>query len=163
ALLKTLEEPPPHVVLLLTSTEPEQLLPTLVSRCQLLPLHPLTPEEIASALSEHWEADAATAQDLAALANGHLGWAVRALDQPERRTERAELLASLVELTGMPRAERIRQAGVLASDAEAARQALELWTLWWRDVVLASCGATNLATTGTARDEAERQGRALGR
>jgi DNA polymerase III subunit delta' len=163
ALLKTLEEPPPHVVLLLTSAEPEQLLPTLLSRCQLLPLHPLAPDEITSALSERWGADAATAPDLAALANGRLGWAVRALEQPELRMQRAELLASLAELTGMPRAERIRQAGTLASDAEAVRQTLELWTLWWRDVVLAACGATNLATTGAARTEAERQGRALGR
>ncbi len=163
ALLKTLEEPPPHVVLLLTSAEPEQLLPTLLSRCQLLPLHQLTPEEIASALVERWGAESATAQDLAALANGRLGWAVRALEQPERRTQRAELLASLAELTTLPRAERIRQAGTLASDTEAVRQTLELWTLWWRDVVLAACGATNLATTGAARAEAERQGRSLGR
>ena len=147
ALLKTLEEPPPHVVLVLTSAEPEQLLPTVLSRCQTLPLHPLAPEEIAAALTERWGADPATAQDLAALANGRLGWAVRALEQPELRTQRAESLATLAELTGMPRAERIRQAGTLASDTEAARQLLELWTLWWRDVVLAACGATNLATT----------------
>ncbi|MGZ3639583.1 MAG: DNA polymerase III subunit delta', partial [Ktedonobacterales bacterium] len=41
ALLKTLEEPPPGVVLLLTSAEPENLLPTLLSRCQLVTLQPL--------------------------------------------------------------------------------------------------------------------------
>jgi DNA polymerase-3 subunit delta' len=92
-----------------------------------------------------------------------LGWAVRALEQPELRTQRAEMLASLAELTALPRAERIRQAGTLASDTEAARQTLELWTLWWRDVVLAACGATNLATMGVARAEAERQGCSLGR
>lgn len=163
ALLKTLEEPPPQVVLMLTSAEPEQLLPTLLSRCQLLALHPLAPDEIASALVERWGADTGTAQDFAALANGRLGWAVRALEQPEMRTQRAELLASLAKLTGTPRAERIREAGALASDTEAARQTLELWTLWWRDVTLAACGATNLATTGAARAEAERQGRQLGR
>jgi DNA polymerase-3 subunit delta' len=163
ALLKTLEEPPPHVVLVLTSAEPEQLLPTLLSRCQLIPLHPLAPEEIAAALIERWGAEADTARDLAALANGRLGWAVQALEQPDLLGQRADLLASLAGLTGAPRAERIRQAGTLASDAEAARQTLELWTLWWRDVVLAACGATNLATTGEARAAAERQGRALGR
>ncbi|HKW23793.1 MAG TPA: DNA polymerase III subunit delta', partial [Ktedonobacterales bacterium] len=56
ALLKTLEEPPPNVVLLLTSAEPDQLLPTVISRCQMVPLHPLPPDEIARALVERWDA-----------------------------------------------------------------------------------------------------------
>src|SRR5579872_3283633 len=56
ALLKTLEEPPPSVVLLLTSAEPENLLPTLLSRCQVIPLQPLAPHEVAAALEEGWHA-----------------------------------------------------------------------------------------------------------
>ena len=39
---------------------------------------------------------------------------------------------------------------------------VELWLFWWRDVVLAACGARGLASAGEARAEAERQGRALG-
>ncbi|HEY7973856.1 MAG TPA: DNA polymerase III subunit delta', partial [Ktedonobacterales bacterium] len=70
ALLKTLEEPPPQVVLLLTSSEPETLLPTVLSRCQIVPMLPLTPEEVAQALHMHWEMAEDDARTLAALANG---------------------------------------------------------------------------------------------
>ena len=41
ALLKTLEEPPPQVILLLTAESAESLLPTIVSRCEVLRLRPL--------------------------------------------------------------------------------------------------------------------------
>jgi DNA polymerase-3 subunit delta' len=162
ALLKTLEEPPPGVVLLLTCAAPDLLLPTIVSRCQLVPLQPLSAPEVAEALERRWQVSAAEAQELASLANGRLGWAVRAHTEPSLRTKRAELLATLVRLASTGRDERLRQSGALAPDVASAQQTVELWTLWWRDVVLAASGATHLATSGEARSEAERQGRALG-
>lgn len=161
ALLKTLEEPPPQVVLLLTSAEPETLLPTLLSRCQPLALHPLALAEVESALVERWSVAPAEARELAALANGRLGWAVQAHERPALREERTRLLDELSRLTLAGRAERLKAAGTLASDAESARMALALWTLWWRDVTLAACGATHLLGAGAARREAERQGRLL--
>lgn len=51
ALLKTLEEPPPHVVFILATTEPEKILPTILSRCQHYRFRRLTAEEIASKLA----------------------------------------------------------------------------------------------------------------
>lgn len=162
ALLKTLEEPPVGVVLLLTTAEPEALLATILSRCQHVALQPLAPEEIAEALRTHWAAPDDDARALAALANGRLGWAVRAFGHPELRQARAEQLAQIAALAGAPRATRLRQAGMLGSDVESARRTLELWLLWWRDVVHAACGATTLASTGELRVEAERQGRAIG-
>ena len=162
ALLKTLEEPPPGVVLLLTTAELDTLLPTLISRCQVVPLSALTADEIAGALQRQWDAPPDEARALAALANGRLGWAVTAHERPELREERAELLARITTLAAAPRDERIKAAGAFATDGEAARRVLDLWTFWWRDVVLAACGATHLASAGDARREAERQGRAIG-
>ena len=115
ALLKTLEEPPPSVVLLLTTAEPDALLPTMLSRCQLIRLRTLTPDEIAQALRSHWHVDEAAARELAALANGRLGWAVRAIEHPEQRERRSEQLALLAALITAPRDERLRQAGTLGA------------------------------------------------
>ncbi|MEA3039342.1 MAG: polymerase subunit delta [Sphingomonadales bacterium] len=52
ALLKNLEEPPPHSLFLLVSHAPERLLPTIRSRCRLLRLSPLEPDAMTSALRE---------------------------------------------------------------------------------------------------------------
>jgi DNA polymerase-3 subunit delta' len=51
ALLKNLEEPPPHSVFLLVSHAPERLLPTIRSRCRMLRLAPLGQAEMAKALA----------------------------------------------------------------------------------------------------------------
>src|SRR4030043_929834 len=45
AMLKTLEEPPPQVVVILTAKSVESLLPTIVSRCEVLKLRPLSVDE----------------------------------------------------------------------------------------------------------------------
>lgn len=67
ALLKTLEEPPGRLRLLLTSTDPERLLPTVRSRCQRLPI-----ELPAQSVALHWltERGALNAQAVLALAGG---------------------------------------------------------------------------------------------
>ena len=162
ALLKTLEEPAPQVILLLTSSEPETLLPTVLSRCQIVPMLPLSPDEVARALTERWQVPDTEARALAGLANGRLGWAVRAVKKPELREQRIHELEELAGLATASRDERLRRAGALGTDVESARRVLELWTLWWRDVVLAAGGASHLATSGALRTQAERLGRALG-
>ncbi len=162
ALLKTLEEPPESVVLLLTTAEPENLLPTLLSRCQIVPMRPLDANVIADALTARWSVPDERARTFAGLANGRLGWAVRAHDDPDLARARAEQLNKLIACTYAGRDERLAAAARLGADAEAARSSIELWMLWWRDVVLAAHGATHLLNDGAARDEATAQGRALG-
>jgi DNA polymerase-3 subunit delta' len=162
ALLKTLEEPPPGVVLLLTSAEPELLLPTLTSRCQLVPLHPLRSAEIAAALVARWGAAPNEAEALAGLAEGRLGWAVEALRNPELRVRRDALMQQVVALASAARDARLRLVAPLASDVETARATVEAWTSWWRDVLLAAVGVPDLTATGAARTAAERVGRAIG-
>ena len=162
ALLKTLEEPPDRVVLLLTSAEPENLLPTLLSRCQLVPMRPLAMDVIADALTTRWSVPVERAHTLAGLASGRLGWAVRAHDDPDLASARAEHLNKLLACTYAGRDERLAAAARFGADAEAARSAIELWMFWWRDVVLAAHGAVHLLSDGAARDEAAAQGQAIG-
>ena len=57
-ILKTLEEPPAHVVICLTATERSQLLPTIVSRCEIMDLRPLPVASAKNALVNAWSVDA---------------------------------------------------------------------------------------------------------
>ena len=52
ALLKTLEEPPPHVIFMLATTEPHKILQTVLSRCQHYPLGRISQAEITARLRE---------------------------------------------------------------------------------------------------------------
>jgi len=83
ALLKNLEEPPPHTVFLLVSHSPERLLPTIRSRCRLLRLGPLGPDAMTSALEAALpDADEAEIRALAEVGHGAPGRAIawRGLD-----------------------------------------------------------------------------------
>ncbi|HEX9039333.1 MAG TPA: DNA polymerase III subunit delta' [Ktedonobacterales bacterium] len=161
-LLKTLEEPPPGVVLILAANEASEVLPTILSRCQVIPISPTAPEVIARALRERWGVEQAEAERLVGLANGRLGWAVRAHERPEEAQAREEALAHIAVMAGRPLDERMRAAAALGSDNASARVALDLWSLWWRDVTLAANGAPRLLTFGEPRRAALRLGPAIG-
>ena len=51
AFLKTLEEPPPHVVFILATTDPKKIPPTVLSRCQRFDFKPISPESLTASLS----------------------------------------------------------------------------------------------------------------
>lgn len=138
AFLKTLEEPPSHAVLILTAQDAGLLLPTIVSRCQPLALRPLSAETVERALVEKWRANESDAQLLARISGGRLGWAVRALGNPQLLATRRDALEALTALTREGRAERITRAEKLAKDAAALPQVFETWQTWWRDVLLLS-------------------------
>src|SRR5438477_4496749 len=77
-LLKTLEEPPPNTVLVLTTAYPDHLLSTCLSRCQLIALSPVGRPALAEFIKAR-HADEAEAEALGGLAHGRPGWAMRAL------------------------------------------------------------------------------------
>ena len=141
ALLKTLEEPPPHATLLLTARAADDLWPTVVSRCQVIPLRPLPIDLVREALVTRWGVEAETAERLAHFSGGRLGWAVRAAQDPaviERREEALDLLAQILQGT---RVERFAHAEKLARDPLRLRAVLDGWIAWWRDVLLVASGS----------------------
>ncbi len=86
ALLKTLEEPPPHVKFLLATTDPQKLPVTILSRCLQFNLRRLAPEWIQDylqkvLLEEAIQADAAALKQLARAADGSMRDALSLLDQ----------------------------------------------------------------------------------
>jgi DNA polymerase-3 subunit delta' len=94
SLLKTLEEPPPGFIFLLTASDPSLLLPTLVSRCQRVRLQPLTSEVIRTTLEADAVKSGVSPQDLERVlrfAQGNLARARAAL-QPEFWEKRRQLL-----------------------------------------------------------------------
>ncbi len=139
AFLKTLEEPPPFVVLVLTAQDEEALLPTIRSRCQVLTLRPVGLAEIQEALLARG-ASPEEASRLARLSEGRPGWALQALENPEWLAARQAELERLHHLLGATRSERLLAAEELARDGES-QEVLRLWAGWWRDVLLLQSGA----------------------
>ncbi len=86
ALLKTLEEPPPHVIFILATTEPHKLPLTIRSRCQFLAFKPLEPAEMVPKLREVVESEGASVEEgvlleIARRADGSMRDALSLLEQ----------------------------------------------------------------------------------
>lgn len=137
ALLKTLEEAPQRVVLLLTAESTESLLPTIVSRCEVLRLRPMPLARLEAALAQH-ELPPEDAKLLAHLAGGRLGYALRLKEEPALLELRRAFLDDLQNMLGANRRERFSYAESAARDRESLRMGFQIWLSFWRDVLLRS-------------------------
>jgi DNA polymerase-3 subunit delta' len=117
ALLKTLEEPPARVVLILCADDSGNLLPTVVSRCARARLGPVGGEPIAELLGEHGLADPSRAAALARLAGGRPGVAMALATQPEATVVQSRLAGQLLDLLGADRRRRLAAPPELLGDA----------------------------------------------
>jgi DNA polymerase-3 subunit delta' len=136
ALLKTLEEPAPSVILLLTADTSDDLLATIRSRCQPVNLRLLPAGTIRQALEKTYNVEAERAALLAQLSGGRMGWAVRASADGSLLDERNELLDILEQAISQPRVGRFVLAEALSKDKPTLLTALDLWQSYWRDVLL---------------------------
>ncbi len=165
ALLKTLEEPPPFVVFLLVALSEAMLPPTIVSRCQVVPLRPASQAEVRQALVERWGVDEERAGLLAALSRGRPGWAIQAVEYPGLLQRREEHLATLLRLMGTGLLDRFAFAEAQEREWKrgehgAVLELLEWWQGWWRDLLLVAQGCDDLAVNrdgGSALRAAARQ------
>ena len=140
ALLKTLEEAPAHAILLLTADNPEQLLPTINSRCEILRLRPLPIEAIVADLMDRG-VDEDRARLLAHISGGRPGFARRLVDDATVLEKREERLNDLQTILPASRVEKFSYAEKLARDKDAMRQTILVWLSYWRDVLLRVAGA----------------------
>lgn len=158
ALLKSLEEPPPGTIFLLTTAIPGALLPTVRSRCMRLQFGRLTEAEVAEVLARDYELSPSDALALAALADGSVGnaLALRSSDIEELR----ELALQLLERAAKGNtAARMQAATALAVDSKRDREraevalTLRLLSSMLRDLELLNAGANDqLLANPTLRD-----------
>jgi DNA polymerase-3 subunit gamma/tau len=106
ALLKTLEEPPSHVIFILATTDPQKLLPTIISRCQRFDFGRVDRELINGASAGDCRQGRISLEDgaaekIAELADGGMRDALSILDQCAAYTADNVTLASITEVYGL--------------------------------------------------------------
>jgi DNA polymerase-3 subunit delta' len=153
SLLKTLEEPPADTVFILTGDEAGDILPTILSRCQIVAFHPLPYAEVSRALLGD-NLPRETAEALAAIAEGSLGRA-RLLYAEELLPLRRGIVERLLALTpGTPdTVEAVFHLAEQAADTKGSlEELLDLFTIWIRDLMLAQQGLAARVISSDLRD-----------
>lgn len=165
ALLKTLEEPPPHVLIILIAADDSALPETVRSRCLRLELRPVGTARVAYLLRERGlEPD--LARLVAALGRGRVGRSLALAQDAEWLRWRQELLDRQAGLLASgDAAGALRWAQELAEafgrDRDLVFEALDLLAEWWRDVLLVQVGAPELITNRDREAEIRRAARDL--
>lgn len=142
AFLKTLEEPPEDTIIVLVTSQPHLLIPTIRSRCQEVRFRPLGDETIARFLVERKGHDRARAAMLAAVSGGSLGKAL-AGEPGEAAARRDSAIDVLLRVAAEPMEERTTLAEGLAKGEGEAEALIEWADLVVRDLLMTSIGRTD--------------------
>ena len=157
ALLKTLEEPPNQVVLILLASAVESILPTILSRCRRVDLRPVGVEIVADHLVQHYEFDPHKADEVARLSGGRLGWAIRAVADPELLEQIGQQVEAVERTVQSGLESRLEYAAQLATrftrDRADALGELDVWLGWWRDAMMVEEGTPELVRNTSRMSE----------
>lgn len=138
-MLKTLEEPPNNVTIMLVTARPQDLLPTVRSRCHETRVPPLREEDIVTLLMERGTAEA-DARGIAPLAQGSLWQAItlRENDLNELRRDAAGMIVTTLDPTQKIADIMGDVRAIMSNLAPADVSEFVRWMIWWlRDLILA--------------------------
>jgi len=142
SLLKTLEEPPEGNLLVLTADEAAELLPTIVSRCRVIPFHALPYDQVTQILKADDEISDETAQTLTAVAEGSLGLA-KLLHDKGLLSFRREVVDNILRFSP-DQPEIVPLIFQLAEKAAGYKEQIKdlfgLLKIWLRDLILLKVG-----------------------
>ena len=137
ALLKTLEEPPARVILLLTAQDTESVLPTIASRCEVIRLRPMPFAQVSAGLQTGWEIPSDQARLLGHISGGRPGYALRLSRSEELLEQRQGWLEDLSHLLTSRRVARFAYAETVTKDKNLSlADLLQTWLTYWRDILI---------------------------
>lgn len=136
SFLKTLEEPPQYVTILMTVTNSHSLLPTIISRCQVLKFSPLEQKEIINLLINTYQKSEDEAKIISSFSNGIVGKAIDIAQSNEFKDMREELITIIDEIINCDKVRLLTLREFFNSQKEGIEEILDLMVTWFRDVLI---------------------------
>ena len=139
SILKILEEPPPQTVLILISQTKEELLPTILSRCEVIRFFPLPLQEIEKIIAQQLPQGSNKIHILAKLARGRVEEALHLIKEENTLKIREELLNALRR--NMNLEEMFKLAAQWANyKGKELQRFLDMILFWFRDILILGQG-----------------------
>lgn len=136
AILKTLEEPPEYVVILLLTTNVKAFLPTIQSRCVVLNMRPVPDQLMTKYLMEQLHVPDYKAEVCVAFARGNIGKAKALASSEDFENVKAEALSLLKYIKDMELHEIIAAIKKITEYKLEINDYLDIFAIWYRDVLL---------------------------
>ena len=136
ALLKSIEEPPAYVVMLLLTASPEMLLPTILSRCVKLSVKPVEDGEVRAYLMEKLQIPDYEADIAVSFAQGSIGRAIEAAGSADFARILQNALRILGESDRMDTEAVTDGVQVITENKQEISEYLDIFQMWFRDVLM---------------------------
>ena len=136
ALLKTLEEPPEYAVILILTTQVEALLPTIISRCVVLNMKPVSDALVKKYLMEELAVPDYKANICVAFARGNIGKAKLLASSEEFEKVKDEALTLVKYINDMEINEIVKAITKIKEYKFDVNDYLDILSVWYRDVLL---------------------------
>ncbi len=136
ALLKTLEEPPEYAVILLLTANVNSLLPTILSRCVVLNMKPVSDTQVKKYLMEQLQIPDYKAEICVAFARGNIGRAKSLATSEDFENVKSEALSLLKYIRDMELHEMIAAIKKITEYKLEINDYLDIMAIWYRDILL---------------------------
>ena len=135
ALLKTIEEPPEYVIVMLLASNAEMLLSTIRSRCTVLDVKPVQTDKVKAYLMKNLHVSEREADIVSAYADGNIGKARQAVLSEDFEQMMGKCLNLVTKTDEMSINQCISAALAIAKDKQNINVCLHIFTLWYKDVL----------------------------
>lgn len=135
-ILKTLEEPAEDVVIILVSDQPDRLLPTVLSRCQLIKMNGLSDEDVSLFIKNKYQMSQEESEMIAKLATGSIGRGILYHESETFQVIREEVRSLLTAIDLKERSKVLELGSFFTKEKENIQEILEYMILWYRDLLL---------------------------
>ncbi|MCM1100946.1 MAG: DNA polymerase III subunit delta' [Acetatifactor muris] len=136
ALLKTLEEPPAYAVILLLTSNADELLPTILSRCVVLNMRPVADAQVRRYLMEVLQVPDYKADVCVAFARGNIGKAKALASSEDFENVKNEALSLLKYIEDMELYEMVAAIRKIGEYKLEISDYFDIMSIWYRDVLL---------------------------
>lgn len=136
ALLKTLEEPPEYINIILITSSTSKLIPTILSRCQIFRFYPLEIHKIKDLLIKDYEIDEDKANFIASFTNGSLERSRELVDSEEFFQRREEIIKLIDNLLKGDKIKALTSIDLFNEDKENIEEILDIFLYWFRDLAI---------------------------
>ena len=136
AILKTIEEPTSYSVFILLSTNSASFLPTVLSRCILIKLKPLSEEIVKKYIMDNLKVSEEKAGVYSAFALGSIGKAKQLIESEEFAVKRQNIIDTLNKIKKSDDIEIFELAKSFEEYKEGINEALDICFMWYRDILV---------------------------
>ena len=133
-LLKTLEEPPKFMNIILVTSSSSKLLPTIVSRCQIIKFYPVDNSKVVNFLVDKYDYDLARARLIADFTKGSMGKSIELSNSESFFQKRDELIKIIDSIIKGDKTKALSSMGLFNDSKEDIAELLDIMMYWFRDL-----------------------------